>query len=65
MTPRSPESRSAGKRLALAEAVDRLARTAAREQDAVGVVEHDDGLAALLDEHPAPDRVGVGHVTPF
>ncbi len=47
------------KSLALAHAVDRLARPAAREQDAVVVVEDDDRLAALLDERPAPDRVGV------
>ena len=49
---------------ALDEAVDRLARTAARKQDAIVVAEHDHGLAALLDERPAPDRVGVGHPHP-
>ena len=53
-----------GEVLALDEAVDRLARTAAREQDAIVVAEHDHGLAALLDERPASDRVGVGHPHP-
>jgi hypothetical protein len=34
-------------------------------EHAVGVVEDDDRLAALLDEDPPPDRVGVRHVTRF
>ena len=52
-------------RLALAEAVHCLPRAPAREQDTIGVVENDDRLAALLDERPPPDRVGVRHVTRF
>ena len=52
-------------RLALAEAVDGLPSTAARVQHTVGVVEDDDRLAALLDEHASPGRVGVRHVTSF
>ena len=51
--------------LPLPEAVDRLPRPAARMEHAVGVIQDDDRLAALLDEHPPPDRVGVGHVTRF
>ena len=51
--------------LALAEAVDGLPSPAARMEHAVGVVEDDDCLAALLDEHASPDRVGVRHVTRF
>ena len=51
--------------LALDDAVDRLARAAAREQHAVVVVEDHDRLSALLDERPSPDRVGVAHVTAF
>ena len=52
-------------RLALTQAVDRLARAPARVEHAIRVVEHDDRLAALLDEHSPPDRVGVRHVTRF
>jgi hypothetical protein len=52
-------------RLALAEVVDRLSRPPAREQDAVGIVEDDDRLTALLDERPTPDCVRVRHVTRF
>ena len=51
MTPRSPVRRSDGSALALADAVDGLPRAPAREQHAVGLVEDDDRLAALLDEH--------------
>ena len=65
MTPRSPVRRSGGSALALAKAVDRLPSAPARVEHAIGVVEHDDRLAALLDEHPSPDRVGVRHVTRF
>ena len=45
--------------LALAQAVDRLPRAAARADHAVGVVEHDDGLAALLEERAPARRVAV------
>ena len=48
-----------GDALSLAQAVDRLARPAARADHAVGVVEHDDGLAALLEERAPPRRVAV------
>ena len=44
---------------ALLEPRDRLARPPARRDHAVVVVEHDDGLAALFEEHPAAGRVGV------
>ncbi len=36
-----------------------LARAPAREEDAVVVVEDDDRLAALLDECPPANRLGV------
>ena len=65
MTPRSPRQEIRRQGLALAQAVDRLPRPAARKQDAIRVVEDDDRLAALLDEHPPPGRVGVRHVTRF
>ena len=51
--------------LTLPQAVDRLTGAPARVQNAVGVVEHDDCLAALLDENSPPDRVGIRHVTAF
>ena len=54
-----------GEALALTQAVDRLARATARVQHAIRVVEDDDRLPALLDEHSPPDRVGVRHVTRF
>ena len=49
------------KGLTLPQPVDRLARATARVEHAIGVVEHDDRLPALLDEHPPPGRVGVRH----
>ena len=42
-----------------ADPLDALARPVAREQDPVRLVEHDDGLPALLDEHAAANRLGV------
>ena len=53
------------KMLTLPQPVDRLAGAPARVEDPVRVVEHDDRLPALLDEHPPPDRVGVRHVQRF
>jgi hypothetical protein len=44
---------------ALLEPLDRLARTTAAGDHAIFRVEHDDGLAALLEEHPAAGRVAV------
>src|SRR5262249_817691 len=41
------------------DAVDRLPCATTREHDAVGAVEDDDGLTALLDERAPADRVGV------
>jgi hypothetical protein len=34
-------------------------------QHAILVVDDDDRLAALLDEHPAADRIGIRHVSGF
>ena len=48
-----------GDRRPLPEAVDRLSRASARADHPVGLVEHDDGLAALLEQHPAAFGVGV------
>ena len=48
-----------GQRLAFADAVERLAGAPAGGEDAILVVEHDDRLAALLDQHPAAQRVSV------
>ena len=45
--------------LALAQAVDRLTCTPARPDHSVGVVEHDHGLAALLEERSPASRVAV------
>jgi len=61
-----PENRLAlGKALLdRAHALDRLPRAPAREDDPVRVVEDDDGLPALLDDHPSPYRVRV-HNTAF
>ena len=59
MTPRSPVNSSGGNALALPDAVDRLARAPAREEDAIVRVEHDDRLPALVDERAAPDRVRI------
>ena len=52
-------------RLSFTQTVDRLARAPARVQHTIRVVEHDDRLPALLDEHPSPRRVGIRHVTRF
>ena len=57
--PRAPGEELGRQRVTLADAVDALACAAAREKDAVLVVEDDDGLAALLDERSRPYRVGV------
>ena len=45
--------------LALRQALDRLARAAAGREHAIVLVEHDDRLAALLEQHPPPRGVGV------
>ena len=54
-----PRQQPVGEPLALREPVDGLARPPARRDHAVLVVEHDDGLAALLEQNPATGGVGV------
>ena len=57
--PASPERSPSGSLSPSAQPLDRLARAPARAEHAVVVVEHDDRLAALLEQHPAPGGVGV------
>jgi len=52
-------------RLTLAQAVDGLACPPTRVEHAVAVVDHDDRLPALLDEHSPASGIGVRHVTAF
>ena len=58
MIPASPESSPSGSS-ALFEPLDRLAGSAAGREHHVLVPEDDDGLPALLEQHPAPRGVGV------
>ena len=57
--PRLAGEEAVGQLHALLEALDRLPCAAAGREDAVLVVEDDDRLAALLEQHPAPRGVGV------
>jgi hypothetical protein len=50
-TPAAQEVRR--QRVAFADSLERLARAAARDENAPLLVQHEDDLAALLDEHPA------------
>src|SRR4029079_10050208 len=52
-------------RLTLAQAVYGLACPPTRVEHAVAVVDHDDRLPALLDEHSPASGIGVRHVTAF
>ena len=57
--PGLAREQAVGDLLALLQPLDRLARAAAAGDHAVLGVEDDDRLAALLEQHPAPRRVGV------
>ena len=55
--PPSPRRSAVRQQLAFADPFERLPRAPARRDHAILVVEHDDRLAALLDDHPAAQRV--------